>query len=69
MGFTETDISELSDRLVDELVVWGDADTVVGRVREHLAAGADQVVLGVPNADGQPAPIEVARQLAGRLLA
>ncbi|MDQ6851826.1 MAG: hypothetical protein M3070_18170 [Actinomycetota bacterium] len=31
MGFTESDISELSDRLVDELVVWGGADRGEGR--------------------------------------
>lgn len=69
MGFAETDIAELNDRLVDELVAWGDADTVAARVREHLAAGADHVVLGVLNEADQPGPIEVARQLASRLLA
>jgi len=68
MGFTETDIADLSDRLVDELVVWGDADTVAARVSAHLAAGADQVVLGVLNEGNQPGPIEVARRLAPRLL-
>ena len=32
MGFTEQDIAEVSDRLTDELVIWGDADTVAARV-------------------------------------
>ncbi|HEY1571143.1 MAG TPA: TIGR03620 family F420-dependent LLM class oxidoreductase [Pseudonocardiaceae bacterium] len=68
MGFSDADISELSDRLVDDLVAWGDADAIVTRVTEHLDAGADQVVLGVLNKGGQPAPIEVARRLAHRLL-
>jgi probable F420-dependent oxidoreductase len=68
MGFDDADISNLSDRLVDELVVWGDADAIAARVSEHLEAGADQVVLSVLNEGGQPGPIEVARQLAGRLL-
>ena len=68
MGFTETDIADLSDRLVDELVSWGDADTIAAQASRHLAAGADQVVLGVLNDGDQPSPIEVARQLASRLL-
>ena len=67
MGFTETDIADLSDRLVDELVTWGGADTITARVREHLQAGADQVALTILNRSGQPSPIEIARQLAGRL--
>jgi probable F420-dependent oxidoreductase len=68
MGFSATDISELSDQLVDELVVWGDADAIAVRVRAHLDAGADHVVLGVLNERSQPGPIQVARQLAGELL-
>jgi probable F420-dependent oxidoreductase len=66
MGFTGRDIEGLSDRLVDELVIWGSADTVMARVREHLDAGADQVALTALAQDGQPRPIEVARELAGR---
>jgi probable F420-dependent oxidoreductase len=68
MGFTDTDIADLSDRLVDELVAWGDADAITARIREHRTAGADQVMLQVLNAGDQPGPIEVARQLAGALL-
>jgi probable F420-dependent oxidoreductase len=68
MGFNSTDIADLSDRLVDDLVVWGDAAAIAERVREHIEAGADQVVLGVLNEGSQPGPIEVARQLAGELV-
>jgi hypothetical protein len=67
MGFTGTYIDDLSDRLVDELVAWGDADAIAARVTEHLDAGADQVVLAVLSEGHQPGPIEVARQLADRL--
>ena len=28
MGFTDRDVADLSDRLVDELVVWGGADQI-----------------------------------------
>jgi probable F420-dependent oxidoreductase len=67
MGFTETEIAELADRLVDELVAWGDGDAIMARVEQHLGAGADHVVLGVLAGDGQPASLEVARRLADRL--
>ncbi|WP_103336093.1 TIGR03620 family F420-dependent LLM class oxidoreductase [Amycolatopsis sp. CA-126428] len=45
MGFTDADIADLSDRLVDGLTVGGDLDAVVARLREYRAAGADQVVV------------------------
>lgn len=45
MGFGDDDIAELSDRLVDALTVWGDLDTIVRRIAEYRAAGADQVVV------------------------
>ena len=56
-GFEDADFADGgSDRLVDELIVWGDATAIADRVREHLEAGADHVCL-------QP----VARDLAGAL--
>jgi probable F420-dependent oxidoreductase len=67
MGFTSTDIDDLSDRLVDELVTWGGADAITARVNEHLDAGADQVALTVLN-EADPSPIEAARQLAAQLV-
>ncbi|HWC83514.1 MAG TPA: TIGR03620 family F420-dependent LLM class oxidoreductase [Pseudonocardiaceae bacterium] len=44
-GFTETDLTELSDRLVDAVVAHGDPATIAARAGEHLAAGADHVVI------------------------
>lgn len=67
MGFSDADIDGLGDGLVDQLVAWGDVDTVTGRIGEHLRAGADQVVLHVLSEGDQPGPIEVARRLARRL--
>ena len=67
MGFTDRDIADLSDRLVDELVIWGSADQITARISEHLDAGADQVTLTILNSGGQPGPIDVARELTGRL--
>ncbi|MDQ2846344.1 MAG: TIGR03620 family F420-dependent LLM class oxidoreductase [Actinomycetota bacterium] len=68
MGFTDDEISSLSDQLVDALVVWGDADAIVARVDEHRRAGADQVALAVLAEGSQPRPIQAARQLAAQLL-
>lgn len=44
LGFTDADIDGGgSDRLVDALVLHGDAESVAERLREHLAAGADHL--------------------------
>jgi alkanesulfonate monooxygenase SsuD/methylene tetrahydromethanopterin reductase-like flavin-dependent oxidoreductase (luciferase family) len=67
MGFTDREIADLADRLVDELVIWGDTDAIAARIRGQLQAGADHVMLQVLGQGSQPAPIEVARSLAGRL--
>jgi len=67
MGFTGTEIDGLTDRLVDELVAWGDAGPIAARISEHRQAGADQVVLHILNSGHDLAPIQVARQLASTL--
>lgn len=43
-----------SDRLVDDLIAWGDDDAIAARIREHRDAGADQVLLQVIGAAGLP---------------
>ena len=46
LGFTDEDLAgDGSDRLVDAIVAWGDVDSIAVRVREHLDAGADHVLL------------------------
>jgi probable F420-dependent oxidoreductase len=47
LGFTEEDVTECTDRLVDAIVVWGDLDTIRARVAAHHDAGADHVCLQV----------------------
>jgi probable F420-dependent oxidoreductase len=49
MGFTDDDISELSDRLIDGLVAWGDGAAIAERVAEHRRAGADHVAVMLVN--------------------
>jgi probable F420-dependent oxidoreductase len=71
MGFDETDISTLSDRLVDGLTSWGDLATINTQVHEHLRAGADQVTVSVLNpivaGSDMPDRRETLRELADAL--
>jgi probable F420-dependent oxidoreductase len=69
-GFDDEDFSRGgSDRLVDALVAWGDDDTVVGKLRAHLEAGADHVVVQViPTEANTGIPRSEWRNLAGLLL-
>jgi probable F420-dependent oxidoreductase len=50
-GFTQTDIDDMTDRLVDGIVACGDIDVTVDRVQQHLNAGADHVCIQVLVAD------------------
>ncbi|QZT61026.1 LLM class F420-dependent oxidoreductase [Mycolicibacterium austroafricanum] len=68
LGFTEDDVSSVSDRLFDALIAWGDEDAVRRRVQEHLDAGADHVCVQVLTADPREFPREQWRRLAGALL-
>ena len=50
-GFTQADIDNITDRLVDGIVACGDIDVTVERVQQHLDAGADHVCIQVLVAD------------------
>jgi hypothetical protein len=65
LGFTDEDVVSLSDRLVDALVAWGDADAIAARVAEHRSAGADHVCLQVLQPYTAPAPRQTWNALAG----
>lgn len=47
LGFSEEDISQASDHLIDALVVWGGEDAIRARVEAHRQAGADHVCVQV----------------------
>ena len=64
LGFTDDDVETRSDRLVDALVAWGDADTINERIAAHRAAGADHVCVQVHNAPGAPMNRDAWRALA-----
>jgi probable F420-dependent oxidoreductase len=63
MGFDYDDVADLSDRLVDALIAWGDADAITARIDEHRAAGADHVVVSVISDGDQPGLLDVAERL------
>jgi probable F420-dependent oxidoreductase len=52
-GFTDEDLADNgSDRLADALVAWGTDSVIDARITEHLAAGADHVVVQPLTASG-----------------
>ena len=46
-GFSDAEITGLSDRFIDSVMAWGDLDAITARVEEHFAAGANHVCLQV----------------------
>jgi probable F420-dependent oxidoreductase len=67
LGFTEDEITNMDDRLVDAIVVWGGIDTIAERVRAHHDAGASHVCVQVLRAD-RGVPSTEWRELAAALL-
>jgi probable F420-dependent oxidoreductase len=68
LGFDDADLADGgSERLVDALVAWGDEERIVGRLREHLAAGADQVAIQPLGDESDPLGLDVLRALAPAL--
>ena len=68
LGYSERDITEVSDQLVDAIVGYGDAARIAAKVREHLAAGADHVMVmttGTDFAGGVDQLEQLAPTLAG----
>lgn len=52
-GFTEADLADGgSDRFIDAMCLWGDAETVRKGLRAHFEAGATHVCLQPVHADG-----------------
>ncbi|MFD4605899.1 TIGR03620 family F420-dependent LLM class oxidoreductase [Streptomyces sp. NPDC058464] len=47
LGYSEAEIAGGGDRIVDDLVFWGDLDTIVEKLRAHVDAGADHVAVQV----------------------
>jgi alkanesulfonate monooxygenase SsuD/methylene tetrahydromethanopterin reductase-like flavin-dependent oxidoreductase (luciferase family) len=68
LGFTDDDFaSGASQRLVDALVAYGDAETIARRVQEHRDAGADHVCIQALEPDTRALPMSQWRSLASVL--
>lgn len=69
LGYTEDDLDDGgSDRFVDDLVVWGDLDTITAKLRRHVEAGADHVGIQVIGVDPGQSAMPHWRRLGEALL-
>lgn len=69
LGYHEEEISSGgSDRLIDDLVFWGDLDRIVDKLHEHLKAGADHVAVEVIGTEPGRSAMPYWRMLADALL-
>ncbi|GAB3148353.1 LLM class flavin-dependent oxidoreductase [Amycolatopsis stemonae] len=60
LDFTLDDVP----RIADEVVAYGSGEAIAAKVREHLAAGADHVLLMPPTTDDFTADVTVLERLA-----
>ena len=68
LGFQEADIKNGgSDKLIDAVIAWGDLKTVLNRIQEHHAAGADHVCIQVLTDDAKTFPMREYRELASAI--
>jgi len=68
LGWSDADLEDGgSDRLLDAVVVQGDAAAIAARVSEHLAAGADHVCVQLRAPDAADLSIEGYRELRAAL--
>src|SRR5579884_1302513 len=63
-GFSADDLAQVSDRLFDAIIAWGDEEAIMRRVADHQAAGADHVCVQVLAADQRAFPREQWRRIA-----
>jgi probable F420-dependent oxidoreductase len=63
-GYSDAEITGHADRLMDAIVPRGSMDVIVGRIREHLDAGADHVCVQVLTATPGVLPMKQWQELA-----
>ena len=63
-GFSDDEIVEQNDRLVDAIVGWGSLDQIVARIKEHFDAGANHVCVQVLTDTTGTLPMRQWRELA-----
>jgi probable F420-dependent oxidoreductase len=69
LGFDESDFKNGgSDRLIDNIIAWGDLNIVRNCIRAHQTAGADHICIQVLTANRRLLPLAEWRELAPALL-
>ncbi|HVQ23273.1 MAG TPA: TIGR03620 family F420-dependent LLM class oxidoreductase [Candidatus Saccharimonadia bacterium] len=69
LGYADDDLTgEGSDRLIDAVIVWGDAAAIAERARQHFDAGADHVCIQLRAAASSDLGLSGYRELARILL-
>ncbi len=64
LGFDDSDFAgNMSDRLVDAIVAWGDEGAIRKRIQQHWDAGADHVCIQALNAENPLLPDEKVLEL------
>jgi probable F420-dependent oxidoreductase len=69
LGYGDDDLANGgSDRLIDDLIGWGDVEAIAERIEEHFDAGADHVCIQVLRREGaEGLPRDEWRELSGAL--
>lgn len=67
-GFTDADLADLPDHLIDSLAAWGTPTQIADKLHQHHNAGADHVAINVITGVTGPQPIAEWRALAPALL-
>lgn len=68
LGYEDQDLDNGgSDRLVDDIVAWGDEEAIGARIKAQLHAGASHVCVQVLNGESQEFPLDEYRRLAPAL--
>ena len=68
LGFSDADIADASDHLIDGLFACGDTAAIAARVKAHHDAGADHVCIQAVTGAGLDGARKAWRELAGVLL-
>lgn len=64
LGYREEEITEVSERVVDATIAYGDGNAIGKRIREHLDAGADHVLLYPTGVTDLPAIVDQLQAIA-----
>jgi len=68
LGYTEEELTNADDRVVDAIVAWGTLDDVLDRVKAHHDAGANHVCIQVLEADRAAVPLDAWRAIGEAVL-